>query len=49
MGKRGEVPQIIPTKHSSISRERHRSGDRKPLISVLANVLPRVRDNLIAC
>ena len=48
MGKRGKVPQITPTKRSSIWGQQCRSGDRKPLISVLANVLPRVQDNLIA-
>ena len=48
MGKHGKVPQIIPIKCSSILGRRSRSGDRKPLISVLVNVLPRVQDGLIA-
>ena len=47
--KRGKVPQIILTKFSSIGGQHRRSGDQKPLISVLANVLPRVQDYLIAC
>ena len=48
MGKRGKVPQITPTKCSSISGQQCRSGDQKPLMLVLVNVLPRVRDDLIA-
>ena len=43
------MPQIVPIKRSSIRGQRRWSGDRKPLISVLANVLPRVQDDLIAC
>ena len=42
------MPQITPTKGSSILGQQCWSRDQKPLISVIANVLPRVRDDLIA-
>ena len=49
MGNAVKVPQVIPINHSSILGQHCWSGDLEPSISVSANVLQRVQDDLIAC